>query len=81
MKPANRTQSSFPRCLSVCLAATAFVVAVSGCAGSQAYASFIAEQRNRCYSVPEENYDACMAEAKERYEAYKRAQSDKPNDE
>lgn len=81
MKRAIHTQSSFPRHLSVCLAATALIGAVSGCAGSQAYASFIAEQRNRCYSVPEENYDACMAEAKERYEAYKRAQSDNPNNE
>ena len=47
--------------------------ALAAC-GSQAYSSFLAEQRNRCYSVPKENYDACMSEAKERYEAYKREQ-------
>lgn len=48
-------------------------MALAAC-GSQAYSSFLAEQRNRCYSVPEENYDACMSEAKERYEAYRREQ-------
>jgi hypothetical protein len=49
------------------------LVAMSACAG-QVYSSFLAEQRNRCYSVPKENYDACMREAKERYEAYKKEQ-------
>jgi len=49
------------------------IVAIAAC-GSQAYSSFLAEQRNRCYSVPKENYDACMREAKERYEAYKQEQ-------
>ena len=55
--------------LTVCLAT------IAGCA-SQAYSSFLAEQRNRCYSVPKENYEACMNEAKERYEEYKQAKRD-----
>lgn len=59
--------------LTVCLAT------IAGCA-SQAYSSFLAEQRNRCYSVPKENYEACMDEAKERYEEYKQARRDGDKD-
>lgn len=61
-------------------ALVALAAAALAACGSQAYSSFLAEQRNRCYSVPKENYDACMSEAKERYEAYKREQQNNTNE-
>jgi len=40
------------------------------CSANQAYSSFQAAQRTSCYSVPPENYDACMQEANKSYEEY-----------
>ncbi len=43
---------------------------LTACSANQAYSSFQAEKRTSCYSVPAENYDACMAEANKSFKEY-----------
>jgi len=58
------------------LFAIILVPGLTSCSTNQAYSSFQAAQRNSCYSVPSENYDACMAEANKSFDEYEQELKD-----
>lgn len=71
MKTPYELSFSLPNRWPLVLCSVSLFIGLSACSANQAYSSFQAEKRISCYSLPPENYDACMKDANKSYEEYK----------